>query len=1089
MFLSKFFRPAWQNANPTVRRQAIAGLATDQVDILVQVATTDAVADLRLAAVAKLADETALGRLATSGPADVQTAAAAKLDALWLGAARQGKEAEALALVARIRDENVLATLATEAENPAVRLAAVARVATPKLLCRIAESPCGKETGEAAVQRLSEPEWLERLARSGANKNVRRFAAKRLEQQQTVANQPSADELRHAALTELCNEARRLAESWNWQYAEQRMAEVEQAWRQHDAAGEHPSYLLVKEAKERFQQRHAEFREKQATERRQAEERRASLNQREALCQRLEALIGSAVGDAEAQLAQAQAEWQAQPPLPAEWLTEVTARFEKAVAAVQADRADWAAEQARLATLEGQVTQLEALAAASGAPDEAAFHKLHVAAEKHSFRRCDPGPLRQRQAAARTTFAERVTHWREHHAAAVAQSQARLEQLCTEFEQMGEPATPVDWRQAAEHQRELQEQWQAVDREGLPGPLLGTLNRRWLVAERNFGKWLKQRRDEEEWARWANLNLKEELCAQVGALAGEQDAVKIADGVRQFQARWKEIGPVPRKHADEVWEKFHQACEAQYARAKAGFAIMDQERQAHLAAKLQLIERAEAIQESQEWKATADELKQLQEQWKGIGPAPRDQEQAVYQRFHAACDHFFTRLRQHHEALDAERGENQEAKTELCVRAEALGQSEAWWDTLADIKQLRERWKETGPAPRDQEEALWQRFQAACQVFFDRLDAVRPAHLAAKEALCAEAEALVAQAAEAAQDDHIAGQLRQLQARWKEVGPAPQDAEQALWERFHKACDAFFGARRERFQGLLQDRQQQLAVKRDLLAQALAVADSTDWQANAEKLKALQAQWKEIGPLPFPEDMELWQKFRQVCNEYFEERERYFESRRESLHGNLRRKEEICARLEALVGMTPATAKEADKALTVADQLRIAFESNFVLRSQSNEGMRMAVIDEARKLLAEWREIGPVPRKYEQALWRRFRAVSDRFPSARAPRRDEGPRRDDGGRRDDGPRRDRPQRPPQAPPEGLGGLGDALIQAVANAAPAEAAAPASETPAPVVAAAPAPVAEAPQVAAVAPAPAAEPDASPEPPATAAPSQA
>ncbi len=447
--------------------------------------------------------------------------------------------------------------------------------------------------------------------------------------------------------------------------------------------------------------------------------------------------------------------------------------------------------------------------------------------------------------------------------------------------------------------------------------------------------------------------------------------------MKTAQARWKEIGPVPRQQANELWERFRTVCDEQFARVKAYYEQLDKERDANLERKLELVKQAEALQESTDWRETGDALKALQEQWKEIGPAPRQRDQQVYGRFRQACDHFFGRAREHFEEQQAERLENQQHKEAICVKAEELRESSDWWDTIADIKSLRERWKDIGPAPHDQEEALWQRFQAACQVFFDRLDAVRPDHLKQKEAICEEAETLVADPGDTAENT-VADRLKELQAAWREIGPAPQEQEQGLWDRFRKACDTFFGARREHFREIYEEREEKLTRKRAILEEAEHAAEHDAGREVADKLKALQQEWKEIGPIPTPEDAELYQQFRQLCNAFFEERKQEYQEFRATLLENQRRKEELCARLESLLGQSPANTPRSST-LDLADELRIALESNFVLGSENAEGRRHAAFDEVKKIQAVWKSIGPVPRRVEQSLWRRYRAALDTF--------------------------------------------------------------------------------------------------------------
>src|SRR6185295_6721735 len=157
-------------------------------------------------------------------------------------------------------------------------------------------------------------------------------------------------------------------------------------------------------------------------------------------------------------------------------------------------------------------------------------------------------------------------------------------------------------------------------------------------------------------------------------------------------------------------------------------------------------ERAEVLSGSTNWIQTADEIKKLQAEWKTIGPVSRGQEKAIWERFRAACDKFFTRR---HADL-AERktmwAENLAKKEALCVQVEALRDSTDWDSAAAEIKKLQAEWKTIGPVKKTRSEAMWQRFRGACAEFFarsaQRHDIARGERLAAREAIVAELEGL-----------------------------------------------------------------------------------------------------------------------------------------------------------------------------------------------------------------------------------------------------------------------------------------------------------------------------------------------------------
>src|SRR5262249_7096359 len=148
----------------------------------------------------------------------------------------------------------------------------------------------------------------------------------------------------------------------------------------------------------------------------------------------------------------------------------------------------------------------------------------------------------------------------------------------------------------------------------------------------------------------------------------------------------------------------------------AHFAEAAEARDSNREAKERLCAEAEALRDSTDWKATSDKLRALQAQWKTIGPVGKAERETLWQRFRAACDHFFERKKAHFAELDGERQVNLQKKALLCQRAEAL--SAAGRDhtlVLTQLDALEAEWRTIGPAPRDDADAIWKRFQKALQ--------------------------------------------------------------------------------------------------------------------------------------------------------------------------------------------------------------------------------------------------------------------------------------------------------------------------------------------------------------------------------------
>ena len=253
-------------------------------------------------------------------------------------------------------------------------------------------------------------------------------------------------------------------------------------------------------------------------------------------------------------------------------------------------------------------------------------------------------------------------------------------------------------------------------------------------------------REVAEWQQWANIGIQEQLCEKMEALRTVEDSEAVARRIRELQEQWRQAADVPRAQGEALWRRFKAIHDELWTRCEAHFAAQAGVRSENLAKKVVLCERAEALADSTNWLATADAIKGLQAEWKNIGAVTRGQEKAVWERFRAACDRFFTRRQEDLAKRKALWNENFAKKEALCVAVEALSTSTDWDRTAAEIRRLQNEWKAIGPVKKSRSEAIWQRFRAACDAFFvrhaQRHDVARAERVAAREAICAELEAL-----------------------------------------------------------------------------------------------------------------------------------------------------------------------------------------------------------------------------------------------------------------------------------------------------------------------------------------------------------
>ncbi|MBP3439633.1 MAG: DUF349 domain-containing protein [Tidjanibacter sp.] len=217
-----------------------------------------------------------------------------------------------------------------------------------------------------------------------------------------------------------------------------------------------------------------------------------------------------------------------------------------------------------------------------------------------------------------------------------------------------------------------------------------------------------------------NLALKTELCEKAEALSTEmltsrKEWNKASEKLIEIQKVWKTIGFAPKKDNTKIYERFRQACDKFFELKRSFYEGIKTEMEHNLQLKLEICEAAEAIQDSEQWKKSADELIALQKRWKDIGPVSRRHSDAVWKRFRAACDHFFARKSEHFASVDAEHAENLAKKSALLEEIEKF---DITGGSIEDIKEFQRRWSEIGFVPIKAKEELQKRYRAAIDNLF-----------------------------------------------------------------------------------------------------------------------------------------------------------------------------------------------------------------------------------------------------------------------------------------------------------------------------------------------------------------------------------
>ena len=466
---------------------------------------------------------------------------------------------------------------------------------------------------------------------------------------------------------------------------------------------------------------------------------------------------------------------------------------------------------------------------------------------------------------------------------------------------------------------------------------------------------------------------KEEVVARLKELANGEDVPGKAEAdllkvlfykyhnaeIQEAHHAYVEAGGDPDKfqpQTDSLEPEFRAYMQVVRERRAAAQEALEQQKQDNLKRKLEILERIQQLASTPEEANKAfDEFKALQTEWKEIKAVPADRATELWKNYQLHVENFYDLLKLGHELRDYDFRKNLEAKTRLCEQAEALADVQDIIQAFNQLQSLHQEWKETGPVAKDLRDEIWDRFKAAStvinkrhQAHFEELKAVEEKNLADKTVLCEELEAIHVDELKTFADwDAVTKKIIDLQARWKTIGYAPQKMNTQIFERFRQGCDAFFEQKAQFFRELKESLAANLVRKKELVEQAEAMKDSTDWRATSDALVKLQKQWKEIGAVPRKYSEALWKRFVGACDQFFEARQEATAGQREQEKASLEKKKNIISKLRELA-------------------------------QQEGED----ILQQVRQLQQQWNEAGHVPFRDKDKLYKEYREICDKIYDA-----------------------------------------------------------------------------------------------------------
>ena len=346
--------------------------------------------------------------------------------------------------------------------------------------------------------------------------------------------------------------------------------------------------------------------------------------------------------------------------------------------------------------------------------------------------------------------------------------------------------------------QKLQQEWKEVGQ--VPASDVADLWKNYQLCVEQFYDNLKINNELREYDFKKNLESKTNLCEQAEALAEVSDVVEAFKKLQALHDEWREVGPVSKENREPIWNRFKAASTVVNKRHHDYFDALREERLNNLAKKTALCEKVEAVDITslssyKDWQDQTDAIVEIQGEWKKIGFAPSKNNEAIYERFRAACDKFFNAKNDFYKDSKEKLAANLEKKIAFCEKAEALKDSEDWKGTTDKLVQLQKEWKTIGAVPKKHSDAVWKRFVAACDYFFERKNEQQKALKNDQEENLKKKKALIGQikAIEIGEDHNEAYKtLKGLIAEWNEVGHVPFRDKDKIYKEYKAAIDEKF---------------------------------------------------------------------------------------------------------------------------------------------------------------------------------------------------------------------------------------------------------------------------------------------------------
>lgn len=379
-----------------------------------------------------------------------------------------------------------------------------------------------------------------------------------------------------------------------------------------------------------------------------------------------------------------------------------------------------------------------------------------------------------------------------------------------------------------------------------------------------------------------NLKLKKDLIIRLKEVIDNEEKIGTAfQSYKDIHETWKKIGAIPREQRESIQKEYSRLLEIFFYNIKIYKELKENDYRRNKQLKEDLIFKLKQLRVAQVSNRDLEaQLHALQDEWEEIGPVLNEDWETMKVAYWDAVRSIYDKINEHYEAQRQVLKANIDAKKKLITALqERLSELATWnnfkdWETqTAFILDLQAQWKTIGAGGRKENEAVYAEFRALCDTFFNAKKAFNKEKDAASSEIANQKKALIekALAISTSQDwKNTADALKKLQRQWQELGSAGQRFENKLWKEFRAACNVFFDARQAHFGQQDAENETNLAAKRALIDELEKLSLPTDKQEALAKLRALQQQFNEIGPVGIKERQNTYEAFKKHMDAHYQ---------------------------------------------------------------------------------------------------------------------------------------------------------------------------------------------------------------------------